>query len=108
MGMWFRRPDLSSVKNLPYKFWLKDAFTTLNASVYVFIRDDSKWDLRFWLSLPFIPLNYLLLPVLCTLKRKHAIKDIENNNGFTVANKSNAELFKKFNDYHHGIKTETE
>lgn len=98
MGRWFRKPNREAVECLGYSFWLLEGLTCLRFNVVNSIKCDSKWDVRFWLGMLAAPFLLAALPLMALNSKRIALTGIDNNEGFSVANKSNIEMFTLLND----------
>ena len=98
MSVWFKNPDLDTVGCLSYSFWLIEGYSCLNSNTLRSLRDDSKWDLRFWLSMVVTPFIYVLVPLLCLSLKGRALNSIHYREGFSVSNTTNIEVFTLLND----------
>lgn len=97
MSRWFKNPKKEVVVNLPYSFWFREGCSTIIFNIIGHFRKPDYWDIRFYLSIPLIPVWLLIAPVACLLIKSHKLKDIDNCNGFAISSDRNADIFRELN-----------
>lgn len=83
---WIRNPSHKAIERLGYWFWFRESLHDTNTLFINNLFYGNKWDIRWWLQAPLLPVLYLMVPIAKWGYRYSKYREIEKCRAIYIHN----------------------